>query len=561
MTQPTMRPLKHTAFSVAGLLLCLPAAWAQVPPGLPPSLDPGAAQQQSIDTQRRLIEELRERRGSVAEPVNRGSLGQPAPAPGGDRAARVRVKTIEFTASEVLKPDELRAIAAEYEGREVGFGDLQALVARVNALYRSKGAIASEAVLPAQDVSSGVVRVRLVEGRVGQYNLSGNASTRESYVTDRLGTPPGALFDIATLEGDLIWFNRSNEAQLRATLKPGTAFGTTDVDLELQEPPRNALRVYADNAGIPATGQRRVGAIYQNRSLLGWRDDLVLSTNRSDGAQGWGATYGVPINRRGGRVSLGYNDDHTRVKYGPFAPLNINGSARSWTLAVRQPVIATLDTAVSLSLALSDRLGRTFIDTVPLQQIATTDTSVGVDILHGDATGSWTGNATLIAGRAKSPAVVEYTVLRAALSRDQRLGDRLSLRGALSMQTTGDSQLPSGSQFFIGGASTVRGYQASAYSGTRGHVLNLELRRAFDLPATGPLGPSTVVGFVFTDAGQARPVGPGQPTVNLASAGLGVDALLAGRVTLRATWASQINRPTPDQSHQRLDLSVIIDLL
>ena len=217
---------------VSGLCVAT-SSLAQTPPvQLPPSLDPAAIQRQAIERQKQLLEEERQR--SQREPrgssVDRSAVERKDGAAAAS-AARVVVKRIEFSTSAILSDAELKKIAADYEGKEVGFADLQALIARVNALYKARGAIAAEAVLPAQDVSGGVITVRLIEGRIGAYQLRGNDSTASSYVLGRMHDAPGALVDIARLERDLIWFNRTNDVQLKAELKPGQAFATTDVDL------------------------------------------------------------------------------------------------------------------------------------------------------------------------------------------------------------------------------------------------------------------------------------------------------------------------------------------
>ena len=75
----------------------------------------------------------------------------------------------------------------------------------------------------------------------------------------------------------MIRFNRTNDIQLQADLKAGTQFGTTDLELQVNEPERHVLRLTADNLGSVGTGVNRGGVSYFNRSLLGFRDDLALS--------------------------------------------------------------------------------------------------------------------------------------------------------------------------------------------------------------------------------------------------------------------------------------------
>src|SRR5690606_2451469 len=112
--------------------------------------------------------------------------------------------------------------------------------------YRELGVVTAQAVLPPQDLSDGAVRIQLIEGRIGKYDVEGNASTRTGYVLDHMSQGSGELVDLPTLERDIEFFNRMTSASLRAELRPGAEVGETDVLLEVVEPPRHSLRFTLD---------------------------------------------------------------------------------------------------------------------------------------------------------------------------------------------------------------------------------------------------------------------------------------------------------------------------
>lgn len=562
LKSPKHRSSMAPLLALAGLC-CAVSAQAQTPPvQLPPSLDPGAIQRQTIEQQKKLLEEERQRsrRESGASPLERGAAESKDGA-AVTSAARVTVKRIEFSSSAILPEAELKKIAADYEGKEVGFADLQALVARVNALYKARGAVAAEAVIPAQDVSGGVIQIRLIEGKISDYKLQGNDSTEASYVLGRMHDGPGALVDVARLERDLIWFNRTNDVQLKATLKPGQAFATTDVDLTVQEPSRHSLSLFADTAGSRSTGEYRAGAVYSNHSLLGYRDELTVSTTQSRGYDGRALSYAVPVNTWGGRFSLGYNDDRTRIKYGPFSALNVSGKAESWMASLRQPVWVDQRTLLAASFGVVDRRSLTFIQSVRLQKVETVDFSLGLDGMRSDDSGIWSGGFNVTMGDAHSPEHLGYTVMRGNLERDQDLGRGFEGRVNVGWQATRNERLPSSAQFFLGGVGTVRAYSNSYYSGIEGYVLNLELRRALDLRAVvpGTLTPDlTVLGFL--DRGQTRPKGPGMQNITLQSVGAGFEMRISPRFFARLTVGQQMFHRPEEPRSVRVDASVVLAL-
>lgn len=518
------------------------AVQAQVPPQLPPATDPGALQRRSLEIERRIIDEQQRRNqpATPQQPVDTDALTRPAAAPADD-ALRFRLKEVEFTPSQILKPEELQAIVAPYRDREVSFADLRKIVAAINALYRERGIVTAQAVIPPQQIDDGRVRIRLVEGRIGSYRIEGNDSTRESYVLDRLHQPPGALFRLDELENDLVRFNRTNDVQARAELLPGAEFGTTDVLVRLAEPPRQSVRVFTDNSGAETTGLYRVGAIYQNRSLLGFRDELTLTATAADGYRGYGINYAVPWNTWGGRAQLGYFFDTTDIVGGPFASLGLNGESRAVIGAIRQPVHTTVAGQLDLVVGGKWRDTENYADSVFLQQTDTRDGSLGLDGSLADSGGVTSGNLYAIRGNYDITGGYsgDYSIARGALRRFQSLPEDWSLRGSGIFQYTGDAFLPSSEQFFVGGDGAVRGYSNGLYGGNRGYVLSGELHR----PLWGgnpELADGTgVSGFLYTDYGTTQPPRPSGSTlgsITLWSAGGGVlfsySRWLSGRLTL-----------------------------
>ena len=255
------------AWVALALLLHAPVVPAQV---LPPGANPGAIQQRRMEEERLQRQEEELRRKRTDKPVDPGPA-KPPPPPADGTEVRFLVREIEFSASELLRPEELEALAAPLRGKTLSIADLRALVAQVNELYRSKGIVTAQAILPPQDLSAGVVRIRLIEGRVGKVSVQGNATTNEGYVTARVRQRPGDLVVLPSLEEDLKRFNRTNDAQVRAELKPGAEVGQTDVLLLLSEPPLHEGRAVADNAGSLQTGEYRAGLSYRNRSVFGRR--------------------------------------------------------------------------------------------------------------------------------------------------------------------------------------------------------------------------------------------------------------------------------------------------
>ncbi len=532
------------------------AAWSllvqgqTLPAQLPPSIDPGALQRQSIERQRQMQEE-EEQRARASGQGSASPLGVEAAKPKapqtGVPSARFLLRALEYSPSELLSEADLKALGADYLGRQIGFSDLQALITRINARYKELGAYVAEATLPAQDVTDGVVQIRLIEGHIGAYHLKGNATTDILYVLPRMHNAPGALVDIARIEQDIVRFNRSNDVQLQAELKPGQAFGTSDLDLVMQEPALQSVTLFTDNAGSHSTGEERLGVVYTNHSLTGYRDELMLSSTAANGYEGRALGYGVPVNTWGGRLTISMNDDHTQVRYGPFASLNVTGFAKSWGLALRQPLVLEAATSLYANLGYVARHAESYIEPVQIQRVDTQDTNLGLEGVRSDALGYWSGTVNVVSGNTRSPAQEDYVLARGNVQRNQVLGGAYSMQANLVWQSALCSNLPNGEQFFLGGTGTVRGYSNAAYSGLQGYALSVEVHRALDNSAAEP----RISVFGFVDGGETRPKGPGLQAINLQSLGLGaelrLDAHLFGRVTFAHQSIARAEEPTANR--------------
>jgi hemolysin activation/secretion protein len=494
--------MRCNAFSFVAAFFAVAQAFAAAPT-IPSGAEPGAIQQRQIEEERRRRETEREQRKPVAEPLRRdipeATTGRPGP-----EAVRFLVREIRFTKSEILSAEELESVAAEFRGRELNLADLQKLAARVNDLYRRKGVVTSQAVVPPQDVTGGVVLIRLVEGRLGKVRIEGNESTNEGYVADRLGLKLDDLMDLERLEAALVRFNRTNDSQLRAELKPGERFATTDLSVAMTEPPQHDLRLTLDSLGSASTGKERTGISYLNRSVLGFRDDLSLSVTSATGQYSQSVTYGFPFNTWGGRINLGYYADRTAIKNGALATLKITGESTARVVSLRQPTIVDSSRQLDIVAGGKQRRSYNWIDTVLLQRTDTEDRNLGLEAQLFDPQSTWFASYIRSDGYALATQREGFRIDRGALRHNRDLGNNLSLRGNLWWQSSKQVLLPSSEQFFIGGEGSVRGYPMGVYSGDTGQALNLELHHPL-LTASAATGGFGATGFFFSDYGRVKP--------------------------------------------------------
>ena len=399
--------------------------------------------------------------------------------PGGPR---FKLKDVTFNESKFLTVEELAAIKSKYVSRSVDFAQLQQLLADVNRLYEIKGVVTGVATLPPQSADSGVVKIKLTEGRLGRSSVDGLKQTSPDYVAQRVAMPaPGEVIDVPKISRDISWFNRTNDAQIKALLQPGTSFGLTDLQLSVTEPAINTLQITGDNQGIKNTGRYQGSMFYRRHGMLGIDDRLTFYGVKAEGNLNGNVAYNIPVNTWGGRAAVSYTQGAIRIVNGVLQPLDVTGKSQVSSASLTQPFYADPNWLAQASVAGSLGRSQTYFTGV-----GTTDDR-SRKMTYGLSFGSFSNYHSVTF----APSVNDvhshninnidrsFNVYNATLNGYFRPLDLApafqdySISFLASGQYTRERLLPGDQLFQIGGPTTVRGYPSNAVSGDSGYYANL----------------------------------------------------------------------------------------
>ncbi|MCK1369015.1 ShlB/FhaC/HecB family hemolysin secretion/activation protein [Bradyrhizobium sp. 62] len=526
----------------AALGIGLAASWIAPARAQVPSINPGVIQN-DVDRQRRQLEQ------QSAPP----KLNGPAVI-GGEReksqllkpgGPKFRLRKVEFDASKFITPAELDEIAKKYVGKNVDIASLLQLVADINAIYTERGIVTGIATLPEQDAKGGIVRVKLTEGRLQKTTIEGNKQTRTEYIFQRVKEPEGEVLDVPKLNRDVIWFNRTNDVQIKALLQPGTSFGLTDLQFAVIEPPVDTLQLFTDNQGAENTGRWEGGAFYKRHGLFGVDDRLTFYGVRSDGNLNGNVAYSIPVNPWGGRAGVSYTEGKIKIIQGPFVALDVTGRSSQAAVNFSQPVWVTQNWLVLLNAAETEGKTVSRFATVAVTQDHYDKATAGLSVTNSGNTYSIT----------VSPAVNYITWQDHVLGNNRTFNTytgsmfatsaagpaNFSTNVLASWQYTQEKLLPGDQIFSIGGPTTVRGYPSNSASGDSGYYFNAELHynwsqwlRGFDT-------------YIFTDWGAVYSTFPG--ITELGSVGIGFSWTYASFMTFEANYATPLKMAVSTQNH------------
>jgi len=478
-----------------------------------------------------------------------------------ETGVKARVQVFEISGATRIDTASLQARLADLVGQELGFAQMQAAADRIAALYRERGLHAT-ALLPEQTLADGVLRIVVVEGRLGKMKFEKTVPAERRVplaLAERMlqqGQTVGEIIDMQALERATLLANELPGLRVSVLLAAGSEPGETDIIVKIDVRPLLTGAVLLDNQDARATGAAKAGVALSLASPLGFGDELQLAATVNTGKRYVRAAFGVPLGATGLRAALNASTMHYRL-VGDFKASGGEGSANTAGVSLVAPLLRSAQRNLALSAVYERKHLQNDSSVGPLSD--KTDSSLTL-ALSGDSTdalgggGALLGGVQLIAGRldlsgnaadlAADAAGLRhdgsFSKITANLGRLQRLTDNGNLWLQLSGQYAGNN-LDSGQKFSLGGASGVRAYPSLEGSGDNGWLATVEYRHR--------LG-DTLQLAVFYDHGQVtreRNPLPSSPTPNrytLKGAGVGVDWQISGGATLRAVIANRIgNNP------------------
>jgi hemolysin activation/secretion protein len=482
----------------------------------------------------------------------------PAPQPyvrHDPNAPRFTVNAFAFTGNTVFRETVLKRRLERFVDLQLNLYDLTRAADAITRFYRDQGFPIARAIVPAQRVEKGVVRIEVIEGRIGKIGMVGN----ERYGGDTLlaytASLPGAgLVTLAGLERSLLLLNDLPGLSARATLQPGAEFGATDVLIRAEEKFASGF-ISLDNRGREEVGEYRVDTSLDLHNPLGYGDQLGARLIKSEHELlTFGRlSYSFPLFRNGLRGGL----THSRTDYrigGNFVALGIEGEVTTTEVTLSYPAVRSRrrNIVYGIGARRTESEQTTLGITTEDHKIELLTASVLGNWVHEDSAATNTSLAVTGNGK-KNPYGARQDAQYAKLEIDVnhlRAASRtwdLFLRGnaVFSRDALADTE-----KFSLGGPDSVRGYRASELRGDQGWLGIVELRRQFQaLNVPG-------VGHVFYDLGAAKAKGfGGSDTIQ--SWGLGASVFPHRHLRAKVEYSHAISdRRSQDGKRERVWFTV-----
>ena len=496
--------------------------------------------------------------GSVlAAAVSAAWAAEPEPAD----VIRFDIRRFEVVGNTLLKPEEVNGTVQPFAGSGRDFGDVQRALDALEALYQARGYNIVTVQLPEQELNGGVVRLNVVQSRIGKIHVHGQAHFSEANVRRSLPSlQEGQTPNLKTVSANLKLANDNPARKITLKLQSGSEDELVDARLDVQDEKPWKAMLSLDNTGTEQTGKTHVTGMLQHANL--WGRDHLASLQYTTTAQEpskvsvWGMGYHIPLYALGDSIDLfaSYsNIDSGSVSAG-LINLTVSGKGAMYGARYNQILAARGDLEQRIVYGADIKafknnvlfFGQNFGNDITVRPL-----SVGYLLTHKLAAGEANLSLTLVRNlpggsrgsdadfrAVRTGAKAGYALMRLAGAYSRSLGGDWQMRALLNGQWSPDALVP-GEQFGAGGASTVRGLEERALSTDSGAAVNLETYT----PNFGQ-GRWTARALVFVDAahGRRHAALPGEiRSTSVSSAGLGIRLAMGSHVSLQADAGHVLN--------------------
>ena len=484
--------------------------------------------------------------GEVRPTPPPGSVLPPPPPPPPQKGAPLPlsafVREIRISGSTVFTPEQLAQVTAPYTNRKLTSEDLEALRVALTKFYIDHGYVTSGAIIPDQAVTEGVIRLQVIEGRLGHIEVEGNYWFRPKYLEERIALGAGPPVNINALQERLLLLQETpGITRLNAELRPGVARGQSVLNVKVAE--ANPIKAWLEfnNYLSPSVGAERGLVTVQDQNLTGHGDLMSVQYGKSSGVDPQlTARYILPVTPRNTTVMVEYRKNNFEVVEEPFQSLNIRSESEILGFTLRHPLYKSLSQEFALALTgeyLTNKLfllgeptdlftpgsrgGRSTVSALRFSQewvhrspvevfAAFSRFSIGLDVLGAS------GKDTTVPDSADSRFVSWLAQAQWARRFDPW---RLQLIAHLDVQLANAHLFPL-EQFAVGGRYSVRGYRENTLVRDNAEIAGLEARYAVWRSAAGE---DVVQAAAFADFGRGTNTNAATAAPDtLGSLGLGI---------------------------------------
>ena len=464
---------------------------------------------------------------------------------------------IEFDGNTVFSDEELFALVKERVGKKTGVEELEAIRKTISQHYFDAQYVNSGAVIDAQDMSNGVLVVRIVEGRLDNINVLNEGWLRSGYVTSRIHREVSDPLNLDDLKRGLEFVRRDEKIRkINTALVPGDELGQSHLDMIVTENRVFDVGLGVSNRRPPSVGAEEAEVYFGTKNLTSLGDTLRGNyTLSQEGMEEWDVDdggnyslfYSLPLTRWDTTLDLGYNQSDYVILEEPFNTLDIESDTRMYSVALRQPIYRDLQHELSLTLKGEHRRSDVLVSGEPFSiSPGSVNGQTRISALRLSPEYVYRSQERVIAARTTfsfgldelNPILgdefdPEYFTWMTQASWVESVSENDTLLVVKLFHQHTDDRVVSMEQFSLGGVNTIRGYRENQLIRDNAFIISPELR----FPVyKDRYGKALVYLIPFVDYGIGWNSNGPREREEIYSAGLGVTYNPTDHISMSLYW-------------------------
>ena len=289
----------------------------------------------------------------------------------------------------------LNKIARKHEQKYVTVSDITNIRNAFQRKLLDKGFVTSQVYIPEQNLNAGTLQFMVMPGRVEDIRYS-DSSAHGPWRT-AFPVRPGDILNIRDVEQGLEQMKRVSSQSVTMKLLPGTAVGTSIIELSIKQDKPVHGSISFDNSGLESTGVYQGSFTSSFDQVFRANDTFTMSLSGDlsgsgsiKGTRAASLNYVIPHGKDTFSVSLSKSRYHQTI---PSNPYDFTYSGKSTTMKAKWNHVwsRTQREKRAFDISISTRHNHRFINDmeIPVQALRTTSMEFGV------SNRKYIGNATL----------------------------------------------------------------------------------------------------------------------------------------------------------------------
>jgi hemolysin activation/secretion protein/AraC-like DNA-binding protein len=220
----------------------------------------------------------------------------------------------EVQGNTLLPEEAIAAAVGEYTGEAVNFETIRQALASLQLAYRGRGWATVSVGLPQQQITNGIVRVKVTEGQLVDIQIVGNRWFSTNNVSRALpGLHTNTMLNSKVFQAELDLANANRDRQIYPQIGPGPEPGTSSLILKVKDQLPLHGRFEFNNQATPGTPDLRGNSSVQYNNL--WQREHSVGLQYGFAMQKF--KEGVPAYRFWDVPSIANYSLYYRMPFGP----------------------------------------------------------------------------------------------------------------------------------------------------------------------------------------------------------------------------------------------------